>query len=120
MSASPGARGRGTPVPAARMERTSVARNRPNSTARSMAARKAARVVGRLHGAQLGEVGGQGGHASGGRPLDEGLGHRAEGAERLLGWGLGPHRPSGVRTRPAVVVVTDSRLTRGDEVMARR
>ncbi len=41
MSASPGPLGRGTPVPAARIERTSPARNRPNSTARPMAATSA-------------------------------------------------------------------------------
>ena len=38
-----------------------------------------ARPVGGLHGAQLGEVGGQGGHPPGRRPLDEVLGDRTRG-----------------------------------------
>ena len=42
MSASPGAVGLGTPVPAARIDRTSAARNRPKATARSRAATTAA------------------------------------------------------------------------------
>ena len=71
----------------------------------------------RLHVAQLGEVTRQGGHAPGGRTLDEFLGHRPQRDERLLGRGLGPHRPGGHGPRPSVVVVAHSRLTRGDEVV---
>ena len=74
-------------------------------------------AVGGFHGAELTEVGGQGGHAAGGGPFDEALGHRTEGAERQFGGCLGPHRPVGGRPCPAVVLVGHRGLTRGDEAM---
>ena len=56
-------------MPAAMMERTSWARNRPKATARSRAAMSTVSAVGRLHLGQLVEVALERGHAPSGRPL---------------------------------------------------
>ena len=74
-----------------------------------------------VDGLQLGElvqVPGEAGHPLGRRSLDEGIGHRTEGTEGLLGsdsW-AGPSA-CGSGSRPAVVVVVDGGLTRGNDQM---
>ena len=67
------------------METTSAARNRPKATARSRAA-----ITGSLPWMassvdELLQVPGQAGHPLGCRPFDEGVGHRTERTEGLLG-----------------------------------
>ena len=74
-------------------------------------------TMGRLETGELVEVGSERRHPSAGRRLDEGLGHRAQAAERLLGGRLGADRSAGCGPGPAVVVVVDRRLTRGNEGM---
>ena len=82
-SASPGAVGRGVPVPAARMERTSAARHRPKATARSKAATSARPAVGGLEAGQLGELDAEPGDPGRGRAAQERLGRRARGRRTL-------------------------------------
>ena len=79
------------------METTSADRNRPKATARSRAAMHRLPAVDGLEVGELLQVPGQAGHPSGRCPLDEGVGHRAEGTEGLLGVRLRPDRDAGVR-----------------------
>ena len=103
------------PGPAARMERTSAARHRPNATARLSAASERRLAVGGAQRVQLGQLGSQPGVPGRGGAGDERLGDRAERAERLLRGRLRPDRPPRRRPRAAVVVIEDRGLTRRDQ-----
>ena len=105
----------GVPAPAARMDRTSAARHRPNATARASASRKARSPCAAPSVFSSTSSGPEAGVAGRGGTGDERLRDRAERAELLLRHGFRAHRPPRCGAWTAVVLVADRGLTRGDQ-----
>ncbi len=99
------------------METTSAERNRPKATAPFQCGDHRLPAVDGLQVGKLLQVPGEAGHPSGRRPLDEGVGHRAEGTEGLLGLRLRPDRALRRWSRTSIVIVVDGGLTRGNDQM---
>ena len=70
-----------------------------------------------FHLSHLFEVALERGHAAGSGTLNEGLGGRTQGTEGFLRCGLRPHGTRGHGTGPAIVLVENGGLTRGNEEM---
>ena len=115
-SACPAARGVGAAPAAARIERTSSARQRRNSHRPFQRGEQGSVAVRGLQGEDLADLPGQAGHPGRGGAGQERRRDLAEGQELLLGRGPGPRRPAWlVRPGRPVVLVGDAGLARRDQ-----